>query len=63
MLLTTPFSYTNLPGVIIHPGVEQSSTAEEINRNITNIRDVANETQNSFERVQHAVEQQKRLVE
>ena len=42
---------------------EQASTAEEINRNVVNIRDIASETHSSVKQVSEAVEDQRQLVE
>ncbi|MFP4146814.1 MAG: methyl-accepting chemotaxis protein [Halorhodospira sp.] len=42
---------------------EQASTAEEINRNVTNIRDVAGETQQGMGRITEAADRQQQLVQ
>ena len=42
---------------------QQASTAEEINRNVVNIRDVANETHGGVQQIAEAAERQRQLVE
>lgn len=42
---------------------EQASTAEEINRNVVNIRDIAAETRSSVNQVTEAIDEQRKLVD